>query len=74
MSNPIAFKATRNEARNHFEAGGVVLVSERAYSDTVEVTKFTTTHSRENTTWEQLDGLVEMWRNRYPGQRYFIVK
>lgn len=68
-----ARRVTTEEARAHFEAGGTVLVSEYGHEASHPVTSSTTTHTRESTTWEELTGLVAMWRNRYPNQRYYLV-
>ena len=68
-----ATRITVNEARRLFAEGAELLVSERGHEETTPVGRMTTTHSNRTTTWEQLSGMVEMWRNRYPNQRYYVV-
>lgn len=69
----IATRATMHEAKRHFEAGGAVLVSEYGHEPTQTVTASTTTHDRTRTTWDDLAETVNMWRNRYPNQRFYII-
>lgn len=68
-----ATRTTAREARKLFDQGAEVLVSERGHEETTAVTRTTTTHTRETTTWDQLAGMVSMWSNRYPNQRYYVV-
>jgi hypothetical protein len=68
-----AKRVTKHEARRHFESGGRVLVSEYGHEPEIAVHKLTVTHSRETAEWDDLVEMVEMWRARYPNQRYYIV-
>lgn len=68
-----ATRVTQHEARQHFDAGGAVLVSEHGHESTRPVGPSTTTHTRTTTTWDELVAQVRMWRNRYPNQRFYIV-
>jgi hypothetical protein len=70
----VATRVTTAEARRHFRDGGTILVSAYGHETEHPVTSNTTTHTRETTTWEELTGLVEMWRGRYPNQRYYVVE
>lgn len=73
MSDTIAHRVKRHEARRHFENGGSVLVSERGHELTVSVSASTTTHTNSTTTWDELTASVKMWGNRYPNQRFYII-
>lgn len=41
--------------------------------DTLPVFKDTTKHNRNSTTWSELIDMVNMWRNRYPGQTLYVL-
>lgn len=69
-----ADRAKFHDARRAFADGATVLVSERDDGPTKTVTSLTTTHNRETTTWDTLAENVKVWRNRYPGQRFYIVR
>jgi hypothetical protein len=69
----IATRVKFHDAKRHFESGGTVLVSECGHETTCPVGPMTTTHTRETTTWTELVAQVNMWRGRYPNQRYYIV-
>lgn len=62
------------DARRVFELGGRVVVSSDGYRTTLTVTPATTVHTRETTTWPDLVEQVNTWRNRYPNQRYYVVR
>ncbi len=62
------------EARRHFNAGGEVMVTERNEGPSVPVSTLSTTHTNKTTTWNYLADQVRMWRSRYPGQRFYIVR
>lgn len=62
------------EARQHFEAGGAVLVSEYGHETERAVGPMTVVHTRASITWSALVASVRMWRNRYPNQRFYIVR
>lgn len=68
-----ARRVTMWEARKVFANGGGVLVSERGHLPTLEVGPLSTVHTRETTTWEALTEQVEMWRGRYPNQRFYVL-
>lgn len=76
MSNKlgIARRVKFHDARRTFSNGGEVLVSEHGHEAERGVYRDTTTHTRETTTWQELVDGVNMWRNRYPNQRYYIVE
>lgn len=78
MSNPTVIGTARrvhkNEAKAAFENGQSILVSEYGHEATQTVTTWTTTHTRETTTWAELDEQVRMWKGRYPNQRFYIVE
>ena len=63
-----------HEARRHFASGGEVLISEDRDQPSIPVFDHSTTHTKETTTWEALAEAVHMWRNRYPYQRWYIVR
>lgn len=76
-SNPAigtATLATPDEAREHYAAGGIVLVHEGS-EPTLPVTSTTTTHSRNHgvTSWSELEEQIKFWSNRYTNQNYYIV-
>lgn len=62
-----------HDARRAFADGATVLISERNDSPTRPVTRLTTTHNRDSTSWDALTEQVNMWRNGYPNQRFYIV-
>lgn len=68
-----ARRVSTEEARRYFEAGDTVVVSENGHEPVYRMHATTVVHTRETTTWEELSGLVEMWRNRYPNQRYYVA-
>ncbi|MEQ7008375.1 hypothetical protein ABN028_19560 [Actinopolymorpha sp. B17G11] len=68
-----ARRATFHDAGRAFAEGATVLVSETGTRETIPVTRLTTTHTRDTTTWDALVEQVRMWRNRYPGQAFYIV-
>lgn len=68
----IAQRVTIHEARRHFESGGSVLVSEHGNELTRTVSRDTTTHNRDTTTWAALVETVREWRSRYPNQRFYV--
>lgn len=70
----IAERAKFHDARRWFEAGGTVLVSEYGHEPTRPVTNISTTHNRESIAWDDLVYYVREWRNRYPNQRFYIVR
>jgi hypothetical protein len=53
--------------------GGIVIVSERG-ADTLEVTESTVTHAGGLEAWNALVDMVDMWRNRYPNQRFYVLE
>lgn len=61
------------EAKDHFDDGGDVVVSERGHEATYLVTPNTTVHNNRNTTWDELRFQVSIWKDRHPNQRYYIV-
>jgi hypothetical protein len=67
-------RVTQHEARRHFDAGGTVLVSEYGHETEVAVTPSTTVHTRDSIAWDELVGLVRMWRGRYPNQRFYVCE
>ena len=69
----IASRVSEREARDHFESGASVLVSEQGHLEELLVGPSTVTHDKSRTTWQALKAQVDMWRNRYPGQRYYII-
>lgn len=69
-----ADRVTYWEAKKHFEAGGKVVVSEYGALSRLPVGKLTVYHTKETIAWEELHAQVRMWRNRYPNQRYYIIK
>lgn len=71
MSNT-AVRVTTSEAEKYFEAGRTVLVSEHR-DRTMTVGTLSTVHSKETTTWAELDEAVTMWMNRYPNQRFYVI-
>lgn len=73
MSETIAHRVKRHEAKRHFDDGGSVLVSERGHELTVSVSASITTHDSSTITWNELTTSVKMWRNRYPNQRFYII-
>lgn len=74
MSNlPVAKRVTSSEARRAFDRGARILVSEHGHKAEHVVYPSTVTHTRETTTWDELREQVNMWRNRYPNQRYYVV-
>lgn len=70
---PIAHRVHIREARAAFANGAEILVSERGHETTRNVYPTTTTHTRDTVAWSELVDMVDMWRNRYPDQRYYIV-
>ncbi len=68
-----ARRVTIHEARQAFDAGQEILVSEYGHKRTVPVTQTSTTHTKDRTTFETLRATVDEWRGRYPNQRYYIV-
>lgn len=68
-----AQRTTMTAARDHFNSGGTVMVSERGHNETLPIGANTVVHNKKNTTWEKLREQVEMWRGRHPNQRYYIV-
>lgn len=68
-----AQRVTRPEAKRHFDDGGSVLVSEYGDERTCRVHVGTTVHSNQTTTWADLVEQVDMWRNRYPNQRFYVI-
>ena len=68
-----AQRVTMNVAKRWFDRGGAVLVSDQGHLSTIPVGPGTTTHSRNTTTWDALRAEVNMWRSRYPNQRYYKV-
>lgn len=73
MTGRTAYRVTRSTAREHFEGGGAVAVSDRG-DDAFPIGPTTTLHTRDTTSWGELVELVTMWRNRYPGQRFYVVR
>ncbi|AAN12858.1 hypothetical protein SEA_YEET_208 [Mycobacterium phage Yeet] len=71
---PTAVRVTYYEAKRAFENGATIVVSERGHEETLRTSESTTTHTRETTTWEELREQVNMWRGRYPNQRYYVVQ
>jgi hypothetical protein len=69
-----AIRVTMHEARRAFDAGRPVLVSEFGREPTTRVTRLSMFHTKETTTFEALREQVNMWRNRYPNQRYYVVQ
>lgn len=69
----IATRATYGDAKRAFQSGSAVLVSEYGHELTRPVSRDTTVHTRDSITWDKLRAQVNMWRGRYPGQRYYIV-
>lgn len=69
----IARRATLSEAKDHFDIGGDVAVSEHGHEKTFPVGPQTTVHNWRTTTWKDLRKQVAEWRHRYPNQRYYIV-
>jgi len=70
----IARRVSVGQAREHFDAGGDVLVSEHGHRPTWPVNPDTTLHNRERITWRELRAMVAMWRRRYPNQRFYVVE
>ena len=70
----LADRTTVAEARRNFAAGGGVLVSEHGHEPRQVVYLDTTFHTRETTTWEALCSDVRQWRNRYPNQRFYVLR
>jgi hypothetical protein len=68
-----ARKARMHDARRAFAAGAVVVVSERPEGEEIAVWPSTTRHTRETTSWDELAGMVRMWRGRYPRQTFYVV-
>jgi hypothetical protein len=68
-----AHRVSVDEARQHFEQGGTVLVSERGDKETRVVSSSSVTHSAQTTTWTALLEQVSEWRSRYPNQRFYAV-
>lgn len=71
-AEPIARRATASEAREAFEAGRAVIVREFGDVETMPATG--TKHTRDTTTWDELDILVRMWRHRHPDQTFYVVE
>lgn len=69
-----AVRVTMHEARRAFDAGREILVSEFGNERMTRVTRLTMTHTRESTTFEALRAQVNLFRNRYPNQRYYVVR
>lgn len=70
----IAHRVKFHEARRHFLAGGTLLVSEHGHERSRPVTDLTTTHAGGQAEWDALVADVREWRNRYPNQRFYIIK
>lgn len=68
-----ARRVTMYEAKDHFDAGGDVVVHDRGHELTYPVTATTPVHNARSTTWKELREQVTQWKNRYPNQRYYIV-
>lgn len=67
-------RASVTEARRAFQSGNAVMVHETGEAETLPVTRITTTHhARDGITWPVLLEMVNMWRNRYPGQTFYVV-
>jgi hypothetical protein len=64
--------ASKRDAHAHFLAGGTVLISEHG-QETVTVYSTTTVHTKESISWDELVSLVDMWMNRHPNQRYYVI-
>jgi hypothetical protein len=69
----IAERTTCHQAERHFLDGGTVLVSEHGY-ETIPVSARSVTHHRNTIDWADLVAQVEMWRNRYPNQQFYVVR
>lgn len=69
-----AYRAKKAEAKQHMLAGGKILVSEYGHEVSRPVTPLTTTHQGGLAEWNALEATVRECRNRYPNQRYYIVK
>lgn len=69
----IARRAKMIEAKDHFDAGGNVLIDERGHRETIEVFPGMVVHNWRTITWKELRRQVTEWKHRYPNQRWYIV-
>lgn len=68
----VARRISAREAKAIFDDGGTILVSERPEKDFV-VDHMTNVINNTNYKWDELVTQMEVWRNRYPNQRFYFV-
>ncbi|QDM56015.1 hypothetical protein SEA_TRAX_135 [Gordonia phage Trax] len=71
---PKAQRVSRQEAAQAFQDGATIVVAERNEGDTLVVGEMTTTHSVNDTTWNELTAQVDMWDGRYPSQAFYALR
>lgn len=68
-----AKRTTADRAKRLFDNGGTILVHEFADREEIVVTRTSTVHNSQTTTWDTLTAMVRMWAMRYPRQTYYVV-
>lgn len=64
--------ATMDAAERHFAIGGQVVVSECGAPE-LPIYGSTVVHDATTTTWDELVLATNVWSNRYPNQRWFLI-
>jgi hypothetical protein len=68
----VARRISAHEAETIFNDGGTILVSERPETAFV-VDHMTNVVTNKHYKWDELVQAIEVWRNRYPNQRFYFV-
>lgn len=67
-----AFRIHKRDAAKFFRNGATLAVSDRGLEQ-FDVYPHTTVHTNRTITWEALTEQVNMWRTRYPNQRFYFI-